>query len=199
MNKTPCYIQAVFVLAMLLLAGCYSNNCPLENQVLCNYYFFDSEGTAITYADTITVTTLKPGYKTIYTYRKLGNSTVTKEVQDADLISQGYTETISQQRNDTILMNRVYNVSSISLPMSYFNKVDTLVFSYGRISLKDTIYLRQESYPNVDLPECGVHRFHSLESVQATDAAIDHIEISNPTVNYEGNENIHIFFNGVVE
>ena len=53
------------VLVMLMLAGCYSNNCPLENTVTCNYGFYDAAGTPITYVDTITVTTLKPGYKTV--------------------------------------------------------------------------------------------------------------------------------------
>ena len=75
-------IRNMIGMAVLLLAGCYSNNCPLENMVTCNYGFYDSEGTAINYHDTITVTTLMPGYKTVYTYRKLGNMTVTKDYRD---------------------------------------------------------------------------------------------------------------------
>ncbi len=184
---------------VMMLMGCYSNNCPLENTVTCNYGFYDSQGTAITYADTITVTTLKPGYKKVYTYRKLGNPTVTKEVQDSALINQGYTETITEQRNDTILVNKLAKASSMKIPMSYFHDEDTLVFSYQRISLKDTLKIRHLSYPNVELPECGTYRFHTLQSITHTDAAIDHIEISEPKVNYDGETNIKIYFNGVVE
>lgn len=184
---------------VLLMGSCYSNNCPLNNTVTCNYSFYDASGTPISYGDTITVTTLMPGYKTVYTYRKLGNATVTREEQDTTLIALGYTESATQQRNDTILLNRMIGASSLSIPMSYFGDTDTLVFKYGKISLADTIKVEHTSYAHVELPECGTYRFHTLKSVHATDAAIDHIEISNAKVEYEGKENIRIYFNGVVE
>lgn len=183
----------------LLMVGCYSNNCPLNNTVTCNYYFYDSEGTAITYGDTITVTTLMPGQKMMYIYRKLGNTTVTSAYQDTTLINQGYTESTVWQRNDTILINKLSGASSMEIPMSYFHDADTLIFTYGSISLKDTIKIQHDSYPHVELPECGTYRYHTLKSITTTDAAIDHVEISNPLVNYDGSENIKIFFNGVVE
>ena len=185
--------------AALLLVGCYSNNCPLENTVTCNYGFYDSEGTAITYHDTITVTTLKPGYKTVYIYRKLGNITVTKDNPDPELVEQGYTESTSQQRKDTVLVNKLSGASSMKVPMSYFNEIDTLILSYKSITLKDTIKIKHMGYPNVELPECGTYRFHTLQQVTATDAAIDHIEIGDSKVNYEGKTNIKIYFNGVAE
>ena len=184
--------------AALLLVGCYSNNCPLENTVTCNYGFYDAEGTAISYIDTITVKTLMPGYKTVYTYRKLGNKTVTKDAPDTALVNQGYTETTSQQRKDTILLNQLLGASSMKVPMSYYHEEDTLILSYNMISRKDTIKIRHSSYPNVELPECGTYRFHHLLGITATDAAIDRIEICEPTVNYDGNTNVKIYFNGVV-
>lgn len=186
-------------LVSVLAVGCYSNNCPFNNAVTCNYSFYDVEGNAIIYTDTITVTTLKPGYKTVYVYRKLGERDITKNYQDTALINQGYSVSVRSQRNDTILLNRAYDQSKISLPMSYFNDVDTIVFSYGRISLKDTIKIYHDSYPHVELPECGTYRFHTLRSIDVSDAAIDHIEIGNPKVGYEGEENVKIYFNGVAE
>lgn len=185
-------------MAVLLLMGCYSNNCPLENTVTCNYGFYDAEGTAISYYDTITVTTLMPGYKTVYTYRKLGNVTVTKDSRDTALVNQGYTESVAQQRRDTILLNQLLGASSMKVPMSFFHEKDTLILSYKTISKKDTIKIRHTSYPYVELPECGTYRFHTLQDITATDAAIHHIEISEPKVNYEGNVNVKIYFNGVV-
>lgn len=200
MNKRKVKILLFLcALVSVLFVGCYSNNCPLNNIVTCNYSFYDAEGNAIIYTDTITVTTLKPGYKTVYVYRKLGEPTVTKNYQDIELVNQGYTETKMSQRNDTVLLNRAYDQSNISIPMSYFNNVDTLVFSYGQIALKDTIKIYHASYPHVELPECGTYRFHTLRNIEASDAAIDHIEISNPQVGYEGNENVKIYFNGVIE
>ncbi len=199
MRLCGCKVWVCAWAAMALLAACYSNNCPLENTVTCNYAFFDSEGNAISYGDTITVTTLKPGYKTVYIYRKLGNLTVTKEERSEALIEQGYTETTMQQRRDTVLINQQYGASSIKVPMSYFNEEDTLVFAYKSISMRDTIKIRHSSFPHVELPECGTYRFHSLRGITATDAAIDHIEISNPTVNYDRGTNVKIYFNGVAE
>ena len=184
---------------VLLLASCYSNNCPLENTVLCNYSFYDAEGNAVNYGDTITVTTLMPSNKTEYVYRKLGNPVVIKYEKDAALVEQGYTETAREVRNDTILVNQLSKASSMKIPMSYFNKIDTLILSYKRITLKDTIKNEHSSYPHVEQPECGTYRFHTLENISATDAAIDHIEISNAQVNYEGNVNVKIYFNGSVE
>lgn len=186
-------------MGVALLTGCYSNNCPLENNVTCNYGFYDAEGTPSVYNDTITVTTLLPGHKTVYTYRKLGSQTVIKDYQDKALVNLGYTETISQQRRDTILLNKIHSAAEMKLPMSFFNTCDTLILSYRRISLKDTIKIEHTSYPYVELPECGTYRYHTLKAVTATDAAIDRIEIGNPQVNYEGEENIKIYFNGVVE
>jgi hypothetical protein len=87
----------------------------------------------------------------------------------------------------------------MKLPMSFFNTCDTLILSYRRISRKDTIKIEHISYPYVELPECGTYRYHTLKTITATDAAIDRIEIGNPQVNYEGEENIKIYFNGVVE
>jgi hypothetical protein len=83
--------------------------------------------------------------------------------------------------------------------MSYFNGEDTLVISYSSIALADTIKVTHDSYPYVELPECGSYRFHYLRNVQSTDRHIDHVEISNPKVNYDGNENIKIYLNGTAE
>lgn len=190
-------VGAAWMAVALTVAGCYSNNCPLENTVTCNYAFFDSEGSPINYNDAITVTTLKPGYKQVYTYRKPGYQAVTKDERDETLIEQGYTESLSSQRRDTVLLNKLDRANSMKVPMSYFRDTDTLVLSYEHIIAKDTIWIRHKSHPHVELPECGTYRFHSLLEVRATDAAIDHIEVDNPEVNYDGLTNVKIYFNGV--
>lgn len=182
-----------------IMAACSSNNCPLENFVACNYGFYDQEGKSVTILDTVTVKTLLPGYKTVYTYRRLGYMTVTKERIDSSMIKAGYTMKPEVVRRDTILLNRLTKASTFKLPMSYFNAEDTLVISYSSIALADTIKVTHDSYPYVELPECGSYRFHYLRNVQSTDRHIDHVEISNPKVNYDGNENIKIYLNGTAE
>ena len=198
--KAPTHVLTSALAALLcLLASCSSNNCPLENNVLCNYYFYDSEGNAITYTDAITVTTLMPGYKTVYVYRRLGYSTVTLDQPDTTYVEQGYTESVTQVRRDTVLVNQSSTRSYVQVPMSYFNQSDTLVFKYASITLNDTIIVRHYSYAHVELPECGTHYFHHIEAISTTDAAIDHVEVNNPLVDYLGNENIKIYFNGVAQ
>ena len=191
--------KLLYILSLTILLACSSNNCPLESTVLCNYYFYDQNGVAIKYGVSFSVTTLLPGQKTIYTYRKLGYQTVTLDARDTSMINAGYSEAIGTARRDTILVNKASGRLFIQVPMSYFNKADTLIFDYSSISGNDTIIVEHEGYAHVELPECGTHVYHHLRSVRATDAAIDHIEIKNPLVDYEGNENIRIYFNGVVE
>ena len=184
---------------LLTLFGCSSNNCPLDNYVACNYHFYDYEGKAVTLLDTLTVKTLLPGYKTVYVYNKLGYTPVTLNHRDSSYIDNGFVEKIETVRRDTVLVNKLTNASSFQVPMSYFNAEDTLVFSYKSIILSDTIKVAHQSYPHVELPECGTYRFHNLRSINCTNRYIDRIEISNSKVNYEGKENVKIFFNPTEE
>lgn len=187
----------IYILSLIALIGCYSNNCPVNNIVTCNYYFYDSEGTPIKYEPAITVSAILPGSKTVYVYRQLGYETIISETIKEELIKEGYTQSTQLYRNDTILINKASDQQYLQVPMSYFNNADTLLFTYSDISLPDTIFVEHESYAHVDLPECGSFRYHSLKSIRATDNAIDHIEIVNSTVNYDQAENVKIYFNGV--
>lgn len=170
---------AAITTATAAMCACYSNNCPLDNAVSCQYGFYDSEGTAITYGDTITVSTLMPGTKTVYIYRKLGNKTFTKDYKDVALIEQGYTESTAEQRRDTVLINNVYRAQSISLPMSYYRNIDTLVVAYHSISVKDTIWVEHEAFPFCRTARMWHIQIPHTQKIRSTDAAIDHIEISN--------------------
>ena len=189
----------ILILSVLLLSGCSASNCPLENTVTCNYGFYDSEGTAVTYNDTITVSTLLPGTKTVYIYRRLGYTTVTLDKQDSSYIKNGYNQSTAVVRRDTILLNRLSGASTMSVPMKYFSDNDTIILSYASISNKDTLYVSHDSYSYVELPECGTQRFHTLTGLRSTYSGISGIEIVNPKVNYDGKENVKIYFNGTVE
>lgn len=193
-------LSIITLLVTIANFGCSSNNCPLDNIVGCNLHFYDVEGVAISYNDAITIKTLLPGTKTIYTYRKLGEQTIVRDYKDDSLIDLGYTESISESRNDTVLVNQASGKSSLPVPLSYFNQCDTFVISYSSISLADTLFINHESYSYVEIPECGSYRFHYIKSSECnTGAAIDHVEVSNTKVTYEGYENIKIYFNGVAQ
>ncbi len=194
------YMRILTILFTLaLLVSCSSNNCPLENKVSCNYHFYDCEGNAIFFLVFLIFKTLKPGYKKEYTYRKLGEQSIVTDVQTPEYVELGYTETVQEVRNATILLNKSNTLTSVKLPMSYNYTADTLVFHYGSILAKDTVILQHTPYPYVEMPECGSYMFHVLTGIRSTEAGIDRVEIANPTVNYEGQENVKIYFNGVAE
>lgn len=197
--RLPYRYYPILIISLLLLSGCSASNCPLENTVTCNYGFYDSEGTAVTYNDTITVSTLLPGTKTVYIYRRLGYTTVTLDKQDSSYIKNGYNQSTAVVRRDTILLNRISGASTMSVPMKYFSDNDTIILSYASISNKDTLYISHDSYSYVELPECGTQRFHTLTGLRSTYSGISGIEIVNPKVNYDGKENVKIYFNGTVE
>ena len=187
------------IVGIVALIACSASDCPLESNVTCNYGFYDSDGIAIKNTDTRTVTTLLPGMHTVFTYRKLGYPTVTLTFQDSTYIDNGYSETIEEVRRDTVLLNRFYDASQMSVPMKYYSENDTIIISYSSISNKDTLYINHDSYSFVDLPECGNHRFHTLKSVESTHSGIYSVSIVNPKVNYDRNENIKIYFNGTAQ
>lgn len=189
----------LIIVTAAIVAACSSTNCPMSTEVLCNYYFYDSKGNAITYTDTFSVSTLLPGFKNVYTYRRLGYRTITLDSISTSLIEQGYTMSESVVSNDTTLVNQSSTRSYMQVPMGFFSNSDTLVFHYRSITRGDTVIIEHESYAYVELPECGSHYFHRLKSIKTTNAAIDHMEIVNPTVDYEGKENIKIYFNGIAE
>ncbi|MBR3455938.1 MAG: hypothetical protein IKH26_11500 [Bacteroidaceae bacterium] len=191
--------MSVLTLTAALAVACSSNNCPLDNTVTCNYYFYDSNDNPISLYDTLTVSVLLPGHDTLYTYRIVGYPTVTSKTRIDSLVSQGYKEVVSIIRHDSILINQVVNASHLELPMAYFNKADTLVFDYFNLMNNDTIYIDHDNMPQVNLPECGSYMFHRITGVKNTNAAIDKLEITNPNVNYERKENIRIHFAGTIE
>jgi len=188
-----------FSLLISLFLSCSASNCPLESNVTCNYGFYDSEGSPIKINDEITISTLLPGSKTVYIYKRLNESTVTLDSRDESYIAKGYSETISIIRRDTVLLNKISGASSIKVPMSYHYDKDTIIISYASITNKDTLYISHKSYTHIDLPECGTKQFHKLKDIKSTDSGIFNTEIVNSDVNYDGNENIKIYFNGVAE
>lgn len=194
-NRIKAFIGAGTLCMLMLLGACTSANCPLDNYVLCNYGFYDSNGNQVKMADELTVTTLRPGTKQMYLYRQLGYVNITLAYVDSALIDSGYVCTPITVRNDTVLANKLTNASMFGIPMSYFNTEDTVVLRYASLSSADTIYVSHESYAHVELPECGSYRFHALKSVRFTTYGLVDVQISNPTVTYEGNENFKIIFN----
>lgn len=150
----------------IVAASCTSNDCPLNNTVHLICGFYNSEdGSEIDIADTLTVTA-----------------------------------------RDSIILNRALGASIVSLPMSYSGETDTLVFTYSpadnAISFCDTIMVSKTNQAHFISLECGTNVFHTITAVThssgISDAthryAIDSIAVSNPNVNFDGQENLKIYY-----
>ena len=181
------------VLTLLVAVACSTASCPMDTVVTCNYSFYDSDGAQSPLYDTLTVTISKDIQA--YVYRKAGKNDTILRQQSSALIDSGYTESKETVRIDTILLNRKVNATAMSIPVSYYRSVDTLVFHYGKILLPDTVWLFHSGYTHVETPECGSYRFHNISEVRTTDRCIDTVYIVDPTVNYQGNVNLDILFN----
>ena len=111
-------------------------------------------------------------------------------------ISLNLSLTVTAAGTDSVLINQDYGQSSISLPMSYYASVDTLVFTYSSDlgTEQDTVWITKTNYEHYENPNCPTAMFHVIESVRSTNRLIELITIVNPNVNYESSENIHILF-----
>lgn len=179
--------------------ACSSNNCPVENTVACNYYFYDSAGKAISLNDTLTVSIMLPGHDTIFQYRYTGTPHINSKVRIDSLLEKGYKEVMVVTRHDSVLVNKATKTATLKLPMAYFLDADTIIFDYASLSNNDTLCISHDNMTHVELPECGSYMFHRITNATCTEAAIEKIEIANPSVDYEGKENIKIYFAGTVE
>ncbi len=159
-------------LAVIVAAGvssCESVSCPLNNTVESVYTFYASSRDA------------------------------SGTLVDGQAISVGDTLTVKAvvQGRDTTLVNRVYNKSGISLPVSYYADVDTLVFSFtdtDGLTATDTVWMSKQSRHHFDDPSCPVHMFHNVTAVSCTHQVMDTIVVVNAQIDYDGLENFQIYF-----
>ena len=108
----------------------------------------------------------------------------------------GDTLTITALDVDAVLANRLVNASGVKLPVSYYNDADTLEFLFqgedgeGR----DTLYIEKQNIAHLDDVSCPAHMWHHITRVYTTHHLIDSVIISEPNINYDGKENLQIYF-----
>lgn len=95
--------------------------------------------------------------------------------------------------NDVVIINHVTETKEISLPMSYTQECDTVIFHYDD-GLCDSLYIDHSNTPYYQSMECGTIMFHKLEGLKHTKVWIEKAAIVNKNVNFAGNENIKVYF-----
>ena len=97
---------------------------------------------------------------------------------------------------DTILYNKAIGVSEITLPISYSNPEDVLVFSFDNsndsLHVADTVWIKKNDYPHFESVDCNTQYFHTITGVRYTSNYIDSIVINNPSVTYDS-QTVHFY------
>jgi hypothetical protein len=99
---------------------------------------------------------------------------------------------------DTLLYNSGTGVKSFSLPMSYTEPEDVLVFKVTdtlHVTQTDTVWVSKENIAHFESVDCPTRYFHQLTAVRSTHVRIDTIIINNPSVTYDSSvKHLHIHF-----
>lgn len=81
----------------------------------------------------------------------------------------------------------------VQLPMSYTHGCDTVLFRYDG-SEADTLFVQHSNIPFYQSMECGTVMYHNITGVEHTHNLIDSVEVVHSFVNFDGNENLKIYF-----
>ena len=102
---------------------------------------------------------------------------------------------------DTLLINQLYNASSMNIPLSYYQQADTFTLeihqyvdsaSYDIFS--DQIIINKEDLAHFNSPECGVWHEHNIKEVNNTTTIIDSIQVVRQIIDTNEQENFRIHF-----
>lgn len=104
------------------------------------------------------------------------------------------TLTVSTPRNidnpeeDTVLINRLVDTDSLSLPMSYQRTEDVYIFTFVQkdteLKTIDTLWVSKENEPHFESVDCNPVMFHTIKDVRFTQRAIDSIKVNYNKVTY---------------
>ena len=92
---------------------------------------------------------------------------------------------VRMNRKDTILLNSSIAPKSFSIPMSYQQNVDTLIFKTTRLVATDTVWVEKENILHFESVDCGMSYFHNIKSVRSTHNGIDTISVIKSFVDYD--------------
>ena len=109
--------------------------------------------------------------------------------------------TVTAAGTDSIVANRLAQVTVFSLPLRYavdsteLVAVDSteLVFHYVK-KVTDTVVIRHTNKPYFISMDCGYQMQQSITSIRYTRHNIDSIYIANPEANINGTKNLEIFY-----
>jgi hypothetical protein len=93
---------------------------------------------------------------------------------------------------DTLKFINAKGVSSFSVPLDPGN--DESLFLITLNGVTDTAVIWYERRPHLVSPECGYTLFSEIRGLYTTHNIIDTLIIENPTVDLDGQKNLHLFY-----
>ena len=105
-----------------------------------------------------------------------------------DTLTVSTTRNIDNPEEDTVLINRLVDTDSLSLPMSYQRTEDIYIFTFVQkdteLKTIDTLWVSKENEPHFESVDCNPVMFHTIKDVRFTQRAIDDITVNYNTVTY---------------
>ncbi len=101
--------------------------------------------------------------------------------------------TVTAAGTDSVIINRMAQVTAFSLPLQYAADSTELIFHY-RGQATDTLVIRHTNQPYFVSMDCGYQMQQSITDIRYTRRSIDSIYIANPEANINGTKNLDIFY-----
>ena len=102
---------------------------------------------------------------------------------------------------DSLLINQLYNASSMDLPFSYYQPADTFIMEIHQLVdsvnigiWKDRIIVSKDNLDHFNSPECGIWHEHNVTQVQSTSIMLDSVQVVKPKIDTNEDENFRIYF-----
>lgn len=101
--------------------------------------------------------------------------------------------TVTAAGTDSVIINRMEEVITFSLPLRYTEDSTQFVLHYTD-RLNDTMIVRHTNKPYFVSMDCGYQMQQSVQSVRYTRRNLDSIYIANPEASIDGTENFKLFY-----
>ena len=105
-----------------------------------------------------------------------------------DTLTVSIPRNIDNPEEDTVLINRLVDTDSLSLPMSYQRTEDIYIFTFVQkdteLKTIDTLWVSKENEPHFESVDCNPVMFHTIKDVRFTQRAIDDIKVNYNKVTY---------------
>ena len=95
----------------------------------------------------------------------------------------------TRQDGDYVVLNRLSDKSSFSIPISYAYPEDVLFFCFKNLDndsiVVDTVCIEKDDFPHFESVDCNASFFHEITNVQYTRHYIDSLVLLNKSVTYD--------------